>query len=196
LVTPLPRVFYDRDTLVVARDLLGKMIVRRLATGETLCGVIIETEGYVTGDPASHAFRGETPRNRAMFGPPGHAYVYFTYGVHMMLNIVTERAGLGEAVLIRALQPIEGIDTMCRHRGGRSDVRQLTNGPGKLAQAFGITRGTDDGKDVTDPMSDLIVTSHEGRTFEIVATTRIGLSRGVESPWRYYIRDNPFVSRR
>jgi DNA-3-methyladenine glycosylase len=195
-VTPLPRGFYDRSTLVVAQELLGKMVMRRLATGETLCGIIVETEGYLTGDPASHAFRGETPRNRTMFGPPGHAYVCFTYGMHMMLNIVTERAGLGEAVLIRALQPIAGIEDMSRHRGGLSDVRQLTNGPGKLAQAFGITRGTDDGKDVTDPMSDLVVTSHENEPFETVAATRIGLSRVVESPWRYYIRDNPYVSRR
>lgn len=196
MVITLPREFYDRDTLAVAQELLGQLVVRRWTTGETLSGMIVETEAYLTGDPASHAFRGETPRNRTMFGPPGHAYVYFTYGMHMMLNVSTQRAGIGEAVLIRALQPTDGIEIMRRNRGGMADTRQLTNGPGKLAQALGLTRTVDDGKDVADPTSDLLVARHATEPFEAVATTRIGITRGVESPWRYYIRDNPYVSRR
>ena len=115
---PLPRSFYAQDTCSVAQQLLGQRVQRRLADGEILAGLIVETEAYLTGDPASHAFRGETPRNRTMFGPPGHAYVYFSYGLHMMLNVVCGPAGLGEAVLIRALEPQEGIETMRRLRGG------------------------------------------------------------------------------
>lgn len=196
MVTPLPRSFYEQDTRQVAQKLLGMRVVRRLATGETLSGLIVETEGYLTGDPASHAFRGETPRNRSMFGPPGHAYVYVSYGMHNMLNVSTVAVGVGEAVLIRALQPWDGLDAMRRNRGGLEDARQWTNGPGKLAQALGLTRAQDDGKDMTDPTSDLIVVPHDPGPFETVATTRVGITRGVEAPWRYYIRGNPYVSRR
>lgn len=196
MVTPLPREFYEQDTLVVAQKLLGQKVVRRLTTGESLSGVIVETEGYLTGDPASHAFRGETPRNRAMFGPPGHAYVYLSYGFHRMLNVVCGPPGVGEAVLIRAIEPISGIDAMRRHRSGIEKARLLTNGPGKLAQALGLTRAGDDGKDVTDPESDLVIAAHSFGPFEVVSTTRIGISQGIDSPWRYYVRGNPYVSRR
>ncbi len=195
-MTPLPRSFYDRDTLLVAQKLLGQQVVRRLPTGEILSGLIVETEAYLSGDPASHSFRGQTPRNRTMFGPPGRAYVYVSYGMHMMLNLSTRPIGVGEAVLIRALQPVEGFEAMRRHRGGLEDARQWTSGPGKLAQALGLTRAGDDGKDVTDPASDLCVVPHDFGPFVMVAAARIGITRGVESPWRYYVRDNPYVSRR
>jgi DNA-3-methyladenine glycosylase len=131
-----------------------------------------------------------------MFGPPGHAYVYFTYGLHMMLNVVCRPAGVAEAVLIRALEPTEGVETMRELRGDLVETRQLTNGPGKLAQALGLTRAADDGQDVTDPAGDLVLVPHEFPPFEMVTTTRIGITRGADRPWRYYVRGNPYVSRR
>lgn len=191
----LPREFYLQDTVVVAQRLLGQKMVRRLPGGETLAGIIVETEAYCTGDPACHAYRGKTARNATMFGPPGHAYVYFTYGLHMMLNLVCAEEGLAEAVLIRALEPTEGLELMRDRRGGILADRQLTNGPGKLAQALGLTRSEHDGRDVTDPAGDLQVLPHALPSFEIVAATRIGISQGIDLPWRFYIKDNPFVSR-
>ena len=193
---PLPREFYLQNTCQAAQNLLGMLIVRRLPTGESLEGVIVETEAYLTDDPASHGYRGMTPRNRTMFGPPGHAYVYFTYGLHMMLNFVCAPPGAAEAVLIRAIEPLTGVDVMRRMRGGLADTRSLTNGPGKLAQALGLTRADDDGADVTEPRGPLVVTPHPWHPFEVQTATRIGISRGQEHPWRYYVRNNPYVSRR
>ena len=193
---PLPREFYLQDTIDVAQSLLGKLVARHLPTGETLSGIIVETEAYLTGDPACHAYRGRTPRNATLFGPPGHAYVYFTYGMHMMLNLVCAPEGIAEGVLIRALEPVEGIETMRQNRGGIVDVRQLTSGPGKLAAALEITRQEFDGMDVTDPQSDLQVLQNDYPPFETVTTTRIGITHGADMPWRYYVAGNPYVSRR
>ena len=130
-----------------------------------------------------------------MFGPPGHAYVYFTYGLHMMLNLVCGPEGTAEAVLIRALEPVEGAETMRLNRGGLAQTRQLTNGPGKLAQALALTRLAHNGLDITEPRSELIILPHGISPFETTETTRIGISQGVDLPWRYYIRGNAFVSR-
>lgn len=193
---PLPTAFYERDTRTVARALLGQMLVRRLPSGEVLSGVIVETEAYLWDDPACHAFHGETPRCRTMFGPAGHAYVYFTYGLHTMLNIVTASEGVGEAVLLRALEPTLGVEAMQHLRGERVSAKDLTNGPGKLAQALALSRSSDDGMDVTDPQSDIQIQPREAGHLEIVAATRIGISQAVHQPWRYYIRNNPWVSRR
>lgn len=197
---PLPPQFYDQETIAVARALLGQIVARRLPSGEALSGVIVETEAYLWDDPACHAFRGETPRCRTMFGPPGHAYVYFTYGLHTMLNIVCGAKGVGEAVLIRALEPIMGIETMQTLRGERVPTKDLTNGPGKLAQALGLSHKRDDGLDVTDPQSALQILSSivppHADSLDIVATTRIGISQAVDAPWRFYLRDNLWVSRR
>jgi DNA-3-methyladenine glycosylase len=200
MIRLLPREFYLQNTLTVAQRLLGQMVRRRMPSGELLAGIIVETEAYLADDPACHAFRGQTPRNRTMFGPPGHAYVYFTYGMHMMLNLVCAPEGIGEAVLIRAIEPVEGVEIMRRNRHGIESTRQLTNGPGKLAQALALTRQEEDGVDVTAPDSPLQVCAQpvqeREQEREVVATTRIGISRGIDSPWRYYIRGNPFVSRR
>lgn len=191
-----PQEFYLQDTCTVAKALLGQEVVRRLPNGETLAGIIVETEAYLTDDPACHAYRGQTPRNAAMFGPPGHAYVYFTYGLHMMFNLVCAPEGVAEAVLLRALEPTEDIELMRRNRGGMADTRQLTNGPGKLAQALALTRLDHNEADLTDPDGELFIRPRTAPSFERVETTRIGITRGVELPWRYYIRGNPYVSKK
>ena len=196
LAAPLPTEFYLQDTREAAQKLLGQRLVRTLPTGEVLSGIIVETEAYLTDDPACHAYRGQTPRNAAMFGPPGHAYVYFTYGLHMMLNLVCGPARTAEAVLLRALEPVDGIETMRQNRGGLKETRQLTNGPGKLAQALALTRLAHNGLSVTAPGGELYVLPQDGPALETVATTRIGISQGVDLPWRYYVRGNTFVSRK
>lgn len=195
-MTPIPREFYWQDTRTAAQRLLGQVVRRRLPTGEILSGIIVETEAYLHDDPACHAYRGLTPRNQTMFGPPGHAYVYFTYGLHMMLNLVCAPEGVAEAVLIRALEPTEGIDFMRQNRGGLLETRQLTNGPGKLAQALGLNRLSHNGLDLTDADGELQVWPNDYPLFETVTATRIGITQGADLPWRYYIRGNPFVSRR
>ncbi len=195
-MTPIPRTFYEQDTRTAAQKLLGQIVLRRLPTGETLSGIIVETEAYLTDDPACHAYRGQTPRNSMMFGPPGHAYVYFTYGLHMMLNLVCAPEGTAEAVLIRALEPVEGLEAMRVHRGGIVETRQLTNGPGKLAQALALTRLSHNGVDVTDVASELLVLPNEYPLFDMVTTTRIGITQGVDLPWRYYVAGSPYVSRK
>jgi DNA-3-methyladenine glycosylase len=196
VVTPIPREFYLQDTRTAAQKLLGQIVTRRLPTGEILSGIIVETEAYLADDPACHAYRGQTPRNSAMFGPPGHAYVYFTYGLHMMLNLVCAPEGTAEAVLIRALEPTEGMGTMRDHRGGIPETRQLTNGPGKLAQALALTRLSHNGLDVTDPVSELLILPNEYPPFAVVTTTRIGITQGADLPWRYYVAGSPYVSRK
>jgi len=196
VVAPLPREFYVQDTRAVAQKLLGQIVQRRLPTGELLSGIIVETEAYLKDDPACHAYRGRTPRNSTMFGPPGHAYVYFTYGLHMMLNLVCAPEGTAEAVLIRALEPVEGVEAMRQNRRGILETRQLTNGPGKLAQALALTRLTHDGVDLTEPSSELLILPNEYSPFEMVTKTRIGITQGVDLPWRYYVAGNPFVSRK
>ncbi|MEO8357807.1 MAG: DNA-3-methyladenine glycosylase, partial [Chloroflexota bacterium] len=145
----LPRSFYNRPTLTVARELIGARLVRIL-DGVKLAGLITETEAYISGkDLACHAKAGITPRTAVMFEEPGHAYVYFTYGAHWMLNVVTERVGFPAAVLIRAIQPIEGVDVMLERRNGRD-----TFGPGKLCQAMGITK-SENGVDLTETSGSL-----------------------------------------
>ena len=196
MVNPLPAEFYLQDTRNAAQKLLGQLLVRTLPGGETLSGLIVETEAYLTDDPACHAYRGQTPRNAAMFGPPGHAYVYFTYGLHMMLNLVCAPEGTAEAVLVRAIEPAGGIERMRGNRGGIAETRQLTNGPGKLAQALALTRLDHNGLDITTLGSELYVLPREAPPFEIVETTRIGISQGIDLPWRYYMRGNAYVSRK
>ena len=193
----LNRAFFTRDTLTVARELLGQRLVRVL-DGARLSGRIVEVEAYVgDGDQACHASRGRTRRNATMFGPPGHAYVYFVYGMHHCFNAVTEREGYPAAVLIRALEPLEGIEVMRARRDGRPDV-QLTSGPARLCQALGIDRRFD-GADLCAPDAHLFIEEDAVVPDEAVVTgPRIGVrgnAAALSAPWRLYIRDNHHVSR-
>jgi DNA-3-methyladenine glycosylase len=185
----LKRSFYRRPTIEVARDLLGKVLVH----GPT-AGIILETEAYLGGDDlASHSARGITGRTRVIFGPPGHAYVYLIYGMYECLNIVAEPDGQPGCVLIRALEPVGGLDAMQHRRAAARKPEDLANGPGKLTLAMGITR-TQNGADVT--RGALVVrTAAEPGHFEIAVTPRIGIKQCAGLPLRFLIRGNRFVSR-
>ncbi len=188
--------FYRRSTLTVALGLLGKRLVR-VVDGQRLSGLIVEAEAYIGEDDAAcHAACGRTPRNEAMYGSPGHAYVYFIYGMHHCLNVVTEETGFPAAVLIRALEPLEGLDIMRRYRSGRPD-RELTNGPAKLCQALAIDRGFNG----VDLCTGEVLFIEEGRMVaqeEVGTSPRIGIKAdelALSVPWRFYLQDNTFVSR-
>lgn len=196
-MTRLPREFYDRDTLLVARELLGQRLVR-LLNGERLVGRIVEVEAYIgETDQACHASCGRTARNAVMYGPPGHAYVYFIYGMHHCLNVVTEGEGFPAAVLIRALEPLAGVAAMRRLRQGRPD-RELTNGPAKLCQALNIDR-TFNGIDLCAPGPLFIEAGTPVNEAEVGTGPRVGVrgdEQALTAPWRFFVRSNPFVSRR
>lgn len=178
------------DTEALARFLIGKTLVRDTAEGR-MSGRIVETEAYVVGDPSAHAFRGETPRNRSMFLDRGHAYVYFIYGCWYSINVSGERPGVGAGVLLRALEPLDGIELMQRRRPGAKAV-DLARGPGRLATALGIDR-TLDGVDLCADDS-LWLGTPARRVGAIGASVRIGLSRETERVLRFYERGNPHVS--
>ncbi|HET6594836.1 MAG TPA: DNA-3-methyladenine glycosylase [Anaerolineales bacterium] len=183
----LPKVFYNRPTLTVARELIGARLVRIL-DGQRLVGLITETEAYISQkDLACHAKAGITPRTKVMFGEPGHAYVYFTYGNHWMLNVVTEREGFPAAVLIRAIQPIKRVDVMLERRNGRD-----TFGPGKLCQAMGITK-SENGVDLTKKNGGLwIEAGHKVPNSLVTKGPRVGLNNTPEpwlsKPWRFLVK--------
>lgn len=187
----LPRSFYARDTVLVAKELIGHYLVHHSSEGLT-AGKIVETEAYLQDDPACHAARGMTPRNRVMFGPPGHAYVYFIYGMHYCFNVVTREEGVGEAVLIRALEPVAGIELM-RLRRKREKLTELCSGPARLVEAMGITRAHN-GYDLTKgPL--YICRGHHG-PLKLVTTTRIGVAEGRDLPLRFYLEGSPYVSKK
>jgi DNA-3-methyladenine glycosylase len=182
--------FYSRPTVDVARTLLGHVLVRRSPQG-TCAGIIVETEAYTEDDPACHANRGKTKRNAMMFARPGLAYVYFIYGMHHCFNIVTAQEGIGEAVLIRALAPLAGIALMKKRRG-HQQLHELCSGPARLCQALAITT-EENGVDLLGSEVFLLA----GQTPEkIVTTGRVGISAGQELPYRFYIADSQFVSRK
>jgi DNA-3-methyladenine glycosylase len=194
----LAREFYDRDPRRVGRELLGKVLIRR--DGRKLrTARIVEVEAYLgEGDPASHSFAGRTLRNAVLFGPPGHAYIYFIYGNHFCLNVSCLADGVAGGVLFRALEPLAGIEAMAQSRGlaitDARDLRKLTSGPGRLAEAFDITRERDNGKDLTSARSDLFVADDGYRVRRILSTPRIGITKAAERPLRYVIAGNEFVS--
>lgn len=174
----------------MAPRLLGCLLVRQL-DGRQLAGKIVETEAYDQADAASHSYKGQTPRTDVMFGPAGHLYVYFSYGMHYCCNVVTGPVGHGSAVLIRALEPLEGQNYMARNRQGRSG-HELTNGPAKLCQALGIDKSWN-GHDLRTGPLELVLQPPLPIT-EIVQTTRIGISRARDVPWRFCVAGNPYVS--
>jgi DNA-3-methyladenine glycosylase len=179
------------DTTELARFLVGKSLVHDTPAGR-LSGRIVETEAYPIGDAACHAFRGPTPRNRTLFGRHGHAYVYFNYGVHWMMNVSSEAEGSGGGVLIRGVEPLEGIAIMERNRG-TNELVGLTKGPGRLARAMDISR-EQDGFDLCSPESPLWLAAPVKPVGEIGITTRIGLTLEAHRPLRFFEKGNPFVS--
>ena len=202
LRTPLTRDFYDRDPRRVSRELLGKVLVRREA-GKLLAARIVEVEAYLgENDPAAHSFAGRTARNAVLFGPPGYAYVYFIYGNHYCLNVSCLPDGVAGGVLFRAAEPLLGMEEMALARGvsfnstrnSTRDLRMLTSGPGRLAEAFGITRERDNGKDLTNSRSALFIADDGFRVRGILTTPRIGITKAAERPLRYVIAGNEFVS--
>ena len=178
--------------MAVARDLLGRVLVSD-AGGERVAGRIVEVEAYrSSGDPASHAFRGRTPRNAVMFGPPGHAYVYFTYGMHHCVNLVCEPEGRAAAVLIRALEPLEGLDAL-RRRRGRDDMRSLLRGPGCVTQGLALSR-EHDGADLARGPLRVLPGGGRRRGERVRRGPRIGIRHGLEWAWRFWFADDEYVS--
>ncbi|HEX5439916.1 MAG TPA: DNA-3-methyladenine glycosylase [Ktedonobacterales bacterium] len=191
----VPNAFYARPTLDVARDLIGKTLYRQTPDGVT-AGVIVETEAYVAAiDPAAHGYRGKTPRNAVMFGPPGRAYVYFTYGMHYCLNVVTEDDGVAAAVLLRALEPTVGLPLMRSRRGERIADRDLARGPGRLCAALALTV-TDNGLDLQGNALWLTETPDFPPDAPVVATPRIGITQAADWPWRFVLAGSRWVSGR
>jgi len=176
----------------VAPDLLGRTLVRRLPGGARLAGRIVETEAYEPGDPASHGFRGMTARNRSMFGPAGHLYVYFTYGNHWMMNAVTGGPGEPSAVLVRAIEPVAGLEAMARARGRDRPV-DLCSGPGKLAQALSVDR-SHDGVDLVTG-TEVWIERGVAAPGLVATSPRVGVRVGLERQWRFFVAGDPFVSR-
>ena len=197
----LQREFFNRDAVTVARELLGKLLIRREGR-KLLAGRIVEVEAYLGAiDPAAHAYIGCTPRNAVLFGPPGHAYVYFIYGNHYCTNVSCQPDGHAGCVLLRALEPVLGLQAMAEARGielptepRTTQLRMISSGPGRMSQALGITRERDNGKDLTASRSDLWLADDGQRPKQIAVTPRININKAVAEPLRFVIAGNPFVS--
>jgi len=188
----LPRSFYNRDPLIVAVELLNKVL--RCHDGRA--GRIVEVEAYRgADDPAAHSYRGRTPRTEVMFGRPGHLYVYFTYGMHWCANAVCGPQGAGNAVLIRALQPVAGLDLMYAARPLAKNDRQLCNGPACLTQAMSISK-LHNGIDLLSGNAYMVVDDGTPPPERPVQTTRIGISKAADYPWRWYVEESAYVSKR
>src|ERR1700686_290089 len=195
---PLSREFYNSDARRVGRELLGKVLVRK-ERSQVLAARIVEVEAYLgEDDPAAHSFAGRTLRNAVLFGPPGCAYVYFIYGNHYCLNVSCLPDGVPGGILFRALEPLAGVEKMARSRNvtinSARDLRKLTSGPGRLAEAFSITRERDNGKDLTSARSDLFIADDGYRVPLVLTTARIGITKAAALPLRYLIAGNEFVS--
>jgi len=190
--------FFDADPRKVARALLGKLLVRKTAKG-ILAGRVVETEAYLgEGDAAAHAAAGKTARNSVLFGPPGFVYVYFIYGNYFCLNVSCLPDGIPGGVLFRAMEPVAGIEAMVKSRGiviaKESDLKRVSSGPGRMAEALGITRERDNGKNFASAKSDLQLVDDGYRVHRVIVTPRIGITKSVEEPLRYVIAGNRFVS--
>jgi DNA-3-methyladenine glycosylase len=205
-VTSLKAEFFNRDPRRVARALLGKLLVRKTPRG-ILAGRIVETEAYLgKNDAAAHAAAGKTARNAVLFGPPGHAYVYFIYGNHYCLNVSCLPDGVPGGVLFRALEPVSGIEQMAEARGIEvakemdlrkiSSLKNISSGPGRMAEAMEITRERDNGKSLISTRSDLRIVDDGYRVRRVTVTPRIGIVKSAEQPLRYFTAGNPFVSGR
>ncbi|MFP5206675.1 MAG: DNA-3-methyladenine glycosylase [Acidobacteriota bacterium] len=188
----LPRGFFEAPPEKVAPLVLGKLLVRSLEDGSVAAGRIVEVEAYLgphnhPPDPAAHAYRGPTPRNRVLFGPAGHAYVYSIYGMHFCMNISCEREGLAGCVLVRALEPVTGLATMMLNRNldGEAPLRMLAGGPSRLCQALGITRPAHNGVDLLDPRSELQIRDDGFAVAQYRVTPRIGITRAADRPLRF-----------
>jgi DNA-3-methyladenine glycosylase len=202
--TLLKAAFFNPDPRRVARALLGKLIIRKTPRG-ILAGRIVETEAYLgEGDAAAHSAAGRTARNSVLFGPPGHAYVYFIYGSHYCLNVSCLPDGIAGGVLFRALEPVAGIKAMAQARGidvaKKIDpeniplLRRISSGPGRMSEALGVTRERDNGKNLVSARSDLRIVDDGFRVRRVMVTPRIGIVKAAERPLRYFIAGNPFVS--
>ena len=194
----LKRAFYTRDVLIVANELLGKVLIKKDGN-KRFSGRIVEVEAYDgRTDQAAHTFIGKTKRNEIMFNKGGYLYVYLSYGVHYCCNVVTGTKGIGTAVLIRALEPLEGVNMMIRNRFGKyklvgKELTQLTNGPGKVCKSFGISKNHS-GVDLTKDriyLEDALLRRNE----EIGVSKRIGITKSIHLPWRFFIKNNPYISR-
>ena len=198
----LTRKFFNRDAITVARELLGKLLIRREGR-KLLAGRIVEDEAYLGAlDPAAHTYNGRTARNAVLFGPPGHAYVYFIYGNHYCTNLSCMPEGDAGGVLLRAMEPVFGRTEMAKLRGvvlseppRTSQLRLISSGPGRMSEALGITRERDNGKDITSPTSDLWIADNGYRVKRVLITKRIGITKSADMPLRYIIDGNRFVSR-
>jgi DNA-3-methyladenine glycosylase len=198
---PLPRAFFDRDPVAVSRELLGKLLIRRKGR-LLLAGRVVEDEAYLGAeDPAAHAYTGRTPRNDVLFGPPGHAYVYFIYGNHYCLNVSCMPEGFAGCVLLRAMEPVLGIEAMAEARGLQfspeprpTQLRLVSSGPGRMCEALAITRARDNGKDLTTQTSDLWFADDGFRPERIVVTPRVGIKKAADELLRFVIAGNAFVS--
>jgi len=195
----LPKKFYRRELHAIAKELLGKIIVK-IYDDKILAGKIVEVEAYDGRiDEASHSFNGKTKRNEVMFGGGGFLYVYFTYGMHFCANVVTGKLNEGAAILLRALEPLEGIELMAMNRYGKTKISEkekinLANGPGKICSAFGIKR-KENGTDLCGGEI-FILNAKKITAGEIAEVARIGIKKSVDLPWRYYIKNNPYVSKK
>jgi DNA-3-methyladenine glycosylase len=199
--SPLTRDFFRRDAVTVGRELLGKLLIRREGR-RLMAGRIVEDEAYLGAvDPAAHAYSGRTLRNAVLFGPPGHAYVYFIYGNHYCTNVSCMPEGDAGCVLLRAMEPVAGLGAMAEARGLEVDseartsrLRLISSGPGRMSEALGITRARDNGKDLTDRRSDLWFSDDGYRPERVVQTPRIGIKKAIQDPLRFVIAGNPYVS--
>ena len=185
--------FFNKDTITVAKNLLGKILQIDSAEGTT-SGIIVETEAYLHNDPAAHSFKGPNLKNASLFKPAGTAYIYFTYGMYYCFNVATNQEGVGEGVLIRAVEPLAGVELMKKRRG-IDDLHNLANGPAKLVIALGIKKEMN-GTPIGERIKILDQNLNKKDKLEIVETTRIGISKAKEEKLRFYIKNNPFVSKK